>query len=342
MSPDEPAEKRHSVTRRQHLVPRVLLAGFADENGNVQVTHRDGRTHRESTMNASIVKNFYSYRDDDGHLDDTIEQWLANHAEGPAARAIRNAQLGISPDLDEVPAIARFVAVALLRSPYVRAIMGAFDRSIGPVMLANEQLRRAGYDLTSLTKEQRALAYSEATKVWQAHTDPNETRKSNLRTVQRQVDIYTRRLQTWTWTVLSADHPVLVTADVSAASHPQTGTWKGLLPAGHPIYMPVSPRHLLLGEDQPLGSPDTYLAADLTRVVNQEMARTAHDVIITHPDTPWPANIVFACTRPQPPSPTIRIVSTTEHDTFPVRYPAVSDPQIQKTLDALGATDEVE
>ncbi len=320
----------------------MLLSGFADADGNVRVTHRGGRTHLAATTNASVVTDFYSFRDADGHLDDTIELWLANHAESPAAAVLRAAQAGVSPEPDHVPALARFVAAGLMRTAHVRAVIEGFNETAGPHLLAMEQLTRAGHDPLTLTARQFDLVLGAARRAWRDARDENEERKSILRTVQRQIDTFTAKLTTWTWTVLTADEPLLVTADVAVAPHPQTGTWRGPLPDGFPVYMPVSPTHVLVGEAHPLGFPTSTLTAELAQVVNTELAKSAQNVVITHPTMQWPANLTLTPITPATPQPRIAMSATENPNTFPARHREVLDPTIQNTLDALGAVDLVE
>jgi hypothetical protein len=109
-------ERRTMVARRKrhHTVTRALLEGFA-ERGQVITRCRTGREFPQSTRNATVVADFYSF-DYEGSPDDAVEGWLAAHVESDFTRLLRGLRRGEQPTPGMRPTIARFLAAAIVRT----------------------------------------------------------------------------------------------------------------------------------------------------------------------------------------------------------------------------------
>jgi hypothetical protein len=101
------------LTKNQHFVPRLLLRHFTtggDED--VQIFDSTRNKVRSSSIRRVLSRNYF-YDDDN-----TVENFLAEKIEGPAAAAINSIvadpNRAIEPGL---PALLTFVAVQMARTP---------------------------------------------------------------------------------------------------------------------------------------------------------------------------------------------------------------------------------
>ena len=215
------------------------------------------------------------------------------------------------------------------------------DGHIGPIMVVNAVLTKHGLDPNRLPRSDMEWITATATRVWEEHTRSG-ARRSHLRTIMRKIDELAEQLSTWTWVVLESEAPVLISSDASVATfHNPDEAWAGIIPPGSPVYLPLSPRHLLVGERNSLDS-STGLSPQLAKMVNQVNARQAADTIFKSPTQAWPSDLVLLPDAPPLPTPTV----TWRRDpdatpTFPAAFPTVLAPDIRAVLDELEATDFV-
>src|SRR5713101_5471353 len=67
---------KQKLTRRQHIVPRLLLANFADSAGTLWV-HTKGKPARASTAeNECLERDFYEYELNGRKTSNKYENWL--------------------------------------------------------------------------------------------------------------------------------------------------------------------------------------------------------------------------------------------------------------------------
>jgi hypothetical protein len=70
------AKKRTNRTRKEHIVPRFLLAQFTDANGRLWVFEK-GKPPRQSRPEVECAeRDFYEYELDGVHTDNKYEEWL--------------------------------------------------------------------------------------------------------------------------------------------------------------------------------------------------------------------------------------------------------------------------
>ena len=142
--------------------------------------------------------------------------------------------------------------------------------------------------------------------------------------------------------MLESDTPLLISSDASVATfHNPEEAWAGIIPPGSPAYLPLSPRHLLVGERNSLDS-STRLSPQLAQMVNQVNARQAADTILKSPTQAWPSDLVLLPDAPPLPIPTVTWRSDPDAaPTFPAEFPTVLAPDIRAVLDELEAADFV-
>lgn len=111
------------VKRRHHHVPRFILRNFADREERLWL-HQRGKpaTPGVSVEDAAVVRDLYSRGEPGEPKDDSLEDWLGDEVDGPAATAVRRILETDSLDLsdDERRALALFVGVQDVRTPTAR------------------------------------------------------------------------------------------------------------------------------------------------------------------------------------------------------------------------------
>lgn len=330
------------LKRAHHTVPKMLLSGFADERNRLSMRRRDGTQCLISTTRATVRRDFYSFVGPDNALVDTIETWLGDHVEGPFAETLRRLQDGEQPQAADSSSIAAFAAAGLLRTMTVRSYFDQIDAQMGPTLILMRACAKAGVDPSTLTRDELSRCQLAATLAW--NRGPRETNvDAKLRTFLRKLDGLTQDLTMWTWTVQTAESACLITADSPVATRaPDDVGWHGILPAGSPVLLPISPYRLIVGSGSLLGGD--VLEPQLARLVNRRLAREASDAIFAHPSMGWPDDLELSRHPPTLPTPSItwsRSAPGTAN-TFPARYPRTSDPSVAALLDSLGAVDIVE
>lgn len=213
-----------------------------------------------------------------------------------------------------------------------------------------------GLDPDSLTERVRNELAESADRIWSQASDGRDLRKSRLRTIARKFDEFATEFATWHWTLSStngvrqqAGHDTggdcwLITADAPVATISfEPGGWHGILPEGSPLFMPVSPTHLLIAEKHPLGEPLERVTPELAWLVNRRLSAEAYESIFVHPSLEWPADLSFARERPTLPTPTVTWGRSAPEvqPTFPAKYPPLRDLTVAALLKTLGAVDTV-
>ncbi|TCO33053.1 uncharacterized protein DUF4238 [Kribbella steppae] len=325
-------------TQHQHVVPRAYLRGFADATKHVVVWRRGQHPeHRLHISNVAVRKGFYSFSMPGGAKSDGIEAWLDRSIESPAAPVLKAlcATTGPLQGSGEAGVLARFVAAQLLRTPTVAGHMRDIDEHLRPFLFTLELLKAEGLnaaDLSAAEMYQWQMAGRQMAETHGTLGDEN----SRLRTIMRTFDGFAAALSCRSWTVLAATDDLLITGDAPVATlNPLQSGWKGLLPAGAPVLMPITPTRLLVGEEHPLGQ-DHILRPELARAVNEEVAANADDAIIKAPSSSWPTYLDLASAPPKLPPPNITMEPSQAPPTQ-LTYPAISDPTVKDLLKQLGA-----
>jgi len=325
----------------QHITPKVYLRGFADARGFVTVQRRSGDEANLQINNVAVRKRFYNFKNSQGAEIGGIEEWLDTGVESPIGPVFKRLRAGQPVRTEDVPALARFVVVQLLRTPSTEATLMQLDQHLGPMLLAHAVFVRHEVDPTALSAESVSALMRAATDVWERRPLDGR-RNSRLRTIARKMDELTTELSSWTWSVLTASSPLLITGDAPVVTFQPTGGWSGILPTGSPVYLPLTPRLLLVGEKHCLGG-DGALHPELAAHVNRRIAIEADDAIIKSRVDDWPRGLTLLNTRPTLPQPTITwSKSNSTTSSLPTRFPAVVDSGIAELLQSLEAEDNIE
>ena len=123
--------------RRHHAVPRFYLSRFADEDGLIWL--HDLQRHlatKVSPRDAIVEKHLYAPEVGENPKDDTIEKFLAEHIESPAAPAIERLASGDSVSDEDRQRIALFVAYQEFRVPRIRDAIQRMMTEVGERVLA--------------------------------------------------------------------------------------------------------------------------------------------------------------------------------------------------------------
>jgi hypothetical protein len=332
-------------TRRQHTAARVYLKGFADTAGQLCGHFRGGTVERRNIRSAGVVRDFYTFADQAGRPDETVERWFAERIEDPIASVLRPLREGQVLRPDWLPALSAFVATSLLRTATVRSLMDQIDEHLRPLLALHYYAVQAGVDLGGLDDAQRRrLLDATAQALDHVPADTDEHRRSQLRTMLRKADEWSALLARWNWDVLHAPDPLLITGDAPVVVMPTrpAGGWAGVLPDDSTVAVPITPTVLVVATPHPLLGAGTLDGA-LATSVNQGIVRNCHRAVYHRPGTPWPTTLAVPPTPPALPAPTITWRRTdSEARTFPATYPSVADPAVRDLLERLGATDVVD
>ena len=330
---------QHKV--KQHTTPKTLLRGFVDTRSRLAMRRRDETDTLISVNKASVRSNFYSYTAD-GALVDDVEDWLNSAIETPVTPVLIRARQGgiLTPADDAI--LARFAACGLLRTATTRSYLQQIGDHLGPVLVLHQHLVRRNIDPSTLSSAEWSSVEAAAEAEWRRLGKPADADHADLRVFLREFDQLSARLEDWTWSVLTAAQACLITDDAPVAVLPSADDgWQGILPAGSPVFIPVSSSRLIIGEPHPIAGTDR-LNLRLARAVNARLALEAYDAVFADPRSPWPVVPALAPARPTLPAPRVTWSrSSGEDSTYPAVYPEVQDDAVRRLLDSLGATEVV-
>lgn len=330
---------------RHHTTPRVYLRGFAGRDGLVSARRRLGDDIELHINNVSVRNGFYNVRTSDGVLHDAVENWFMSEVETPAGSVLRRLRDSDATDdlrAEDAVAVSHLVAAQLYRTATARSYMDQIDAHLGPLLMVTEVTKRLGVDPRGLTPEQFATHMRAAQELLRKHQKPTDVRLSQVRTMVREIDKMMSRLEKWHWTVAEADAPRLITGDAPAVGlRPRLGGFRGILPAGSPVYLPLTPTRLLIGTPKKPSSP-IELSSRIAFAVNQRIANESADAIMKATWQDWPPNVRMPATPPQLPTPRISCrPSTATRSTFPATFPTPRSSSVRNLLRTLEASEVV-
>lgn len=152
--------------QRHHVIPRLHLRGFADENNMLmQLDVTTGRRRIISISNAAVIRDFYTVMLPDGSRSDAWELWLSdieNEIAPALRRAIELPRFNLTDDDRSV--LARWIALQALRGPDSRrainevgAIMTRMQVGMGGLAYLQHAMARG---------LERDVSLDEAEAVW--------------------------------------------------------------------------------------------------------------------------------------------------------------------------------
>lgn len=237
------------------------------------------------------------------------------------------------------PVTARFVSSCLLRTVTARSYMQQISEGLGPLVLLHKVLAQESADVDDIHPATMDSLLRRAQDLWPDVRPRVDSREAMLRVTLRKYDEFAARLASWTWTTHTADRNVLLTSDAPVATlRPMTG-WGGILPQGSPVFMPISPRVLLVGQELPqlaVTSERRSLDKELSSLSNAAIAAEAYEAVFRHPEMPWPSRLALGADSPQLSRPTVTWSKSSSSD-VPGRgtYPPVSDRMVATLISCL-------
>jgi hypothetical protein len=226
-------DREYPVVKSSHVVPRMYLRGFADEEERIAVRIRGQlEPYVMNVSNAGTRTNFYVRERPNGTQIHDIE-WSLSHIEAAASPVLRSAAETWPLDLRDKATLAELFAVQLLRGPRWVEWHDQFTRSY-----IEEQRAKGEDDESELIKLEDHLL-------------------SKTQTFVKMIDISRKVLTviaSLKWTLLefprpwlaTSDHPVVVWPLGISAREPQATPHGGGLFETLEYRVPISPRAAIL------------------------------------------------------------------------------------------------
>ena len=281
--------------RRQHVVSKFYLKGFAKESRLLTKTVIPGKiSHPISVNDATVNTDYYSVELEDGTLSDVFETAFSE-IEGPASGAFRGllATPVVFPNGDGRQALSAWIALQYLRSPAIRAQRNELHANLMRVVVG--VVGKAG--LRNFIQEREGITISDARvdAEWSDLTKPGgpTTRaraENHIMNVFELLPETTERLYNGRWmainfnrkTLVAGDHPVFLMRDPDAPS------WHGVGLENADAFGLSLSRHrglvIFTGDGEPgsdIMAPGTAVEA---RTLNAQTIQNARAAIYHHPD----------------------------------------------------------
>ncbi len=290
------------LRRRQHVVSKFYLRGFADENEQIKRVALPGdQSHVLSLSNASVIKDFYTITLPDGTRSDAIESAFGE-IEGPAATALRSVTSSTWPrSTQDRTALAAWIALQHLRSEDVRAFQGGVSAEMIKLIVGvsgKEALSKHIEDTTgrAISDEELSLEWQDIVK--QGGPDLKPDVKKHAELLMSMLPGTTAYLNDCHWTlypfrqraILTSDHPVSLVVDEDYPSHEGIGILTAdlfLIPLTRRSALTIQPRQRLRRYTSNVDAvPDSWHpgTTQIARSINQETANRAHRYIYERPD----------------------------------------------------------
>jgi hypothetical protein len=276
------------------LVPRFLLAGFADAAGQLMAERRDRTRRRLVTVDAAVAE-LGSYRLAASRADAGALGHLLGEAEARAAEALRRITAGTFPPRGpDRASLALVLAVQLLLGRYHRAEAGRAAALVGQLIVstieeaeaaAEPEEAEAG-DPGSQGAEAAAAAGAEAT--WtEAAPDVMLPGRPPLGRSLASLPALARQLASRTWQVVRFPSPVLLTSDTPVvlwAPSTSAKLYQVGLGSAHEVRIPLDARHaLIVARRAPAGEIVRDLGERQARALNRSVAEGAAEWMYYHP-----------------------------------------------------------
>jgi len=283
------------------LVPRFLLAGFADPAGQLMAERRD-RTRRRLVDVDAAVAELGGYALTSDRADALVLARLLAEAEARAAEAVLRIAAGaFPPRAADRASLALVLAVQLLLGRYHRAeavraatLVGqlivstieeteAAHAAVGDEPEETEPPNPAGEDAELADTEQPdAPPGADAPAVMLPGQPPVPRSLATVPALARQLAARTWQLVRFPVRVLlTTDTPVVLWAPSDATKPYQVG-----LGTTHEVRVPLDPRHaLIVARHAPAGEIVRDLSERHARALNRTVAEAAAEWMYYHPES---------------------------------------------------------
>lgn len=264
-----------------HFLPKHLLRQFENADGRVRFRRRSAEWREGDSGPKRLAREMYLYSPGVDDLwgrpadDDSVEVWLDQHVDTPAAKAIRRLA-DDSPllelDDDDRHALAQFIAALDMRTPVVRDLLaphygvaanfGASDRRS-----LRKSMKQSGHHM-SLGEVSRASARSRVRISQQG-------KAGWLNYLQEQLPMARLNVKDRRWTMLSAPMGTeFVTNDVgmikSTSSFDRPTHWEaGTMGGRFHWLMPICPERAIAVTDRNLSAPGELTVSNMEAITRQ-------------------------------------------------------------------------
>jgi hypothetical protein len=202
---------------QHHTVPAAYLSGFlAERETQLHVYSRDGRHYRGAPNSLSSRRHYHSIHRNDGTIDNTVEQILANEVEDPGIAALRKLAKGENLSPGERSNLCVYMAIQYLRTPHMR---GNFEDTFAKMLdhVAREAIRKDSATLAAAndaeTKAEKRLAQQAKASYLSGKIRIEVKPELSLLEVFTQSDVYAVAMSNWTWEVVTSSTTNFITSD---------------------------------------------------------------------------------------------------------------------------------
>jgi Protein of unknown function (DUF4238) len=281
------------------LVPRFLLAGFADTVGQLMAERRD-RTRRRLVPVDAAVAELGRYAVPADHADAPALGRVLAEVEARASAAVQRLRGGtFPPQAGDRASLALVLAGQLLLGRYHRAEAGRAATLVGQLIVstiegaetAEEELDDADAEASETEDEPTAespenrLADSEPPR-------PPDVLLPGQPPVGRSLaamPALARQLAARTWQLVRFPDPVLLTSDTPVVLWAPSSAGKAYqvgLGSAHEVRVPLDARHaLIVARHAPAGEIVRDLGARQARALNRTVAEGAVEWMYYHPES---------------------------------------------------------
>jgi hypothetical protein len=273
------------------LVPRFLLAGFADSTGQLMAERRD-RTRRRLILVDAAVAELGRYSLPPARTDAPALAGLLAEAEARAAEAARRITGGAFPPLGtDRASLALVLAGQLVLGRYHRAEAGRAATVVGQLIVS-----------TIEDAEEDDEESAEETEPESKRPDPDPPAVRGAREPDvllpgqppvgrslASLPALARQLAARTWQMVRFPTPVLLTSDTPVvlwAPSAATKLYQVGLGSAHEVRVPLDARHaLIVARRAPAGEIVRDLGERHARALNRTVAEAAAEWMYYHPES---------------------------------------------------------
>ena len=245
--------------RRQHIVPRMVLDNFKDQNGHVWTYDKAGTEPRHAIPEeTAIIAHFYSWEREDGSMDASLEETI-NKLESEAKKPYEKMLSGEMVTGDDKAIMASFLGLMVVRTTTYRRLAAKSYTLMTGVHLAATATIPGAFEAMVRKLEERdgqklAPGYIKHLRTTMRDLDgyelsvPKEFVLSTISHGHQYAEVFERMK----WSLLkpesgyfvTSDNPVYRAADPRTA-HPILGD-HGFLNKTAQVTFPLSPQMMLL------------------------------------------------------------------------------------------------
>ena len=280
------------------LVPRFLLAGFADATGQLMAERRD-RTRRRLVLVDAAVAELGRYSLAPARADAAALASLLAEAEARAAEAARRITAGAFPPLGtDRASLALVLAGQLVLGRYHRAEAGRAATVVGQLIVSTiEDADEDDEDDDEAAEETAEETEAESKR---PAPDPPAVRGAREPDVLlpgqppvgrslASLPALARQLAARTWQMIRFPTPVLLTSDTPVvlwAPSAATKLYQVGLGSAHEVRVPLDARHaLIVARHAPAGEIVRDLGERHARALNRTVAEAAAEWMYYHPES---------------------------------------------------------